>query len=261
MISRGKQKNNIKYGLKIWSTDKDLFKRAVELFKNKKIDFVELYIVPNSFLDITNLKDLKGIPISIHATHSEHDFDVFLLDDFKIDFFKSQILKAADFLNSKFIVVHAEAGNSNENFKKNIEKINDDRILIENLPKISIDGKNCYASSYSQLKFIKDCGFKFCFDFSHAIKSAISQKINYKEFVEELIKELNPNYFHICNGKIDNNKDEHLDLFDGDFDIKWIKKILFDLSVKKDIYLVFETPKAKNGLENDLKNMNYFRSL
>ncbi|MEK7658937.1 MAG: hypothetical protein AAB352_03685 [Patescibacteria group bacterium] len=252
---------NIKCGLKIWSSNKDLFSQAVELFQTGKIDFIELYIVPDSLAGNSILKDFKKIPITIHATHMEHGFDVFLLDDKKIKFFKNQIIKIADLLNSKFIVMHADEGDSNEDFKRNIEKIKDSRMLIENLPKVNLESKTCYASTYKQLKFIKDCGFKFCFDFSHAIKSAISQKINYKEFVEKLIEELNPNYFHICNGRLNNDKDEHLDLFDGEFDIKWIKNILVKLSEKKDIYLAFETPKGKNGLENDIKNIDYFLNI
>jgi len=255
------KKNKIKYGLKIWSSNKDLFKLSAELFRVGKIDFIELYIIPDSLPDTSILKDFKKMPTAIHATHMEHGFDVFLLDDKKIEFFKNQIIKTADFLDSKFIITHADVGDSNEDFKKNIEKISDSRMLIENLPKVNLEGKTCYASTYEQLKFIKDCGFKFCFDFSHAIKSAISQKINYKEFVEKLIKELNPNYFHICNGKLDNDRDEHIDLFDGDFDIKWMKNTLLKLAEKKDVYLVFETPKGKNGLENDIKNINYFNSL
>lgn len=256
--------HKIKYGLKIWSIDQRiLFKEAAQLFEKRKIDFIELYIVPNSFaLGKSNfLDDIKGIPITLHTPHSEHNFDVFKLDDSKIELFKNQIIKTADFLGSKFIIVHAETGESRETFRKNIRKINDKRILIENMTKFGIDGALHFAYSYEQLKYIKDCGFKFCFDFSHAIKSAISQNLDYKRFIKELISELTPAYFHICNGGIDSEKDEHRDLFDGDFDIKWIKNILLELNEKKDIYLVFETPKGENGLENDIKNMNYFRSI
>ena len=252
----------MKYGLKIWSIDKkELFKEAVQLFKRGKIDFIELYIVPDSFvLEKSDfLNELKNIPIILHAPHSVHNFDVFKLDASKIELFKNQVIKTADFLNSKFIIVHAEAGDSQEIFKKNIKKINDKRILIENMTKIGINNELHFGYSYKQLKFIKDCGFNFCLDFSHAIKSAISQNLDYKEFIKKLIFELNPSYFHICNGKMNTEKDEHMDLFDGEFDIRWIKKTLIGL--KKDVYLVFETPKGKNGLENDIKNIDYFLSL
>ena len=32
-----------------------------------------------------------------------------------------------------------------------------------------------------------------------------------------------------------------------------------DYAKEKDIYLVFENPKAKNGLDNDIRNMTYFK--
>lgn len=257
--------HNMKYGLKIWSTDKkDLFKEAVELFKKKEIDFVELYVVPDSLVlgesDILN--DLKDILTTIHTPHTEHDSDVFELDDSKMQFFKNQIIKTADFLDSKFIVVHAEAvGDSSETFRENMKNINDRRVLIENMPKIGTDDKFCFGYSNEQLKPIKDYGFNFCFDFAHAIKSAIGQNINPKEFVEKLILELNPSYFHLSSGRMNTPMDEHMNLFDGEFDIKWIKETLLGLEEKKDVYLVFETPKGENGLENDIKNMKYFRSL
>ncbi|MBU2540196.1 TIM barrel protein [Patescibacteria group bacterium] len=259
--------NNIKLGLKLWSIDDEgLFKEAVQLFEKKEIDFVELYIVPDSFvLGKSNILNyLKNIPTVIHSTHTEHDFDVFWLDDSKIQLFKEQVIKTADFLNSKFIIVHAGVGDSQTIFEENIKKINDKRILIENMPKAGKIGTNnvfCFGYSCEQLKFIKDCGFDFCLDLAHTIKSAVSQKLDYKDFIKKLISELNPFYFHISNGNMNNEEDEHKNLFDGEFDIKWIKKMLSGLAKEKDIYLAFETPKEGNGLLNDIKNMNYFRSI
>lgn len=257
--------NNIKFGLKIWSTDnKELFEEAARLFERKEIDFVELYVVPDTLVlgKSEILEILKNIPTTIHCPHTGHNFDVFTLDDEKIKLFENQVIKVADFLGSKYIIVHSGIGDSSEIFKENIKKINDKRILVENLAKVGTVQTSevvCFGYSDEQLKFIKNLGFNFCFDFSHAIKSAISQKIDYKEFVKKLIFELDPFYFHICNGRTDFVRDEHRDLFDGEFDLKWIKEIL--LGLKKDVYLVFETPKGKNGLGNDIKNMKYFRSI
>ncbi|MFH1968236.1 MAG: TIM barrel protein [bacterium] len=255
------KKHKIKYGLKLWSTDSSLFREAIELLKKGQIDFIEIYIVPDSFTLGQNsiLNIFKNIPTTIHATHMEHGFDVFKLDNSKVEFFKNQIIKTADFLKSKFIVVHAEAGDSEKLFKENIKKINDPRILIENMPKFGLEGETCFAHNYAQLKFIRNCGFNFCLDFGHAINSATNQNIDYKKFIEKLIFNLNPCYFHICNGKL-GGKEDHRDLFDGEFDIKWIKETLLGLAEKKDIYLVFETPKGKNSLENDIKNIEYFIS-
>lgn len=250
------KKYKIKYGLKLWSVNKELFSEAVELFKKGQVDFIELYIVPDSLSSKGDI--LKDVLTTIHAPHMGHDFSVFGLDEKKVRFFKEQVIKTADFLESKFIVVHAEGGDSKDIFKKNIKKINDKRILIENSMKF---GKDDFGYSLVQLKFIKECGFDFCFDFAHAIKTAIGQKIDYKKFIEEIVSGISPFYFHLSNGCIEVATDEHRDLFDGEFDIKWIKEKLSELAEKRDIYLVFETPKGENGLENDIKNINYFRSL
>lgn len=256
--------NNIKFGLKLWSTNsEEMFREAVELFEKKVIDFIELYIVPDSLVSgkFDFLNNFKNIPTSIHCPHTEHNFDIFTLNDSSIKIFKEQIIKTADFLGSKFIIVHAGVGESETIFKENIRKINDKRILIENMPKVGINNELCFGYSHSHLKFIKDCGFNLCLDLAHAIKSSISQKIDYKEFIEKLIFDFKPFYFHISNGGIDNEKDEHKNLFDGEFDIKWIRKTLLKLKEKKDIYLVFETPKGKNGLKNDIENIKYLRSI
>ncbi len=258
------KEHKIKYGLKIWSiNNNDLFKEAAELFKRKEIDFVELYIVPDSLSSGKSevLNYLRDIPTTIHAPHEDHDFDIFKLDDSKVEFFKKQIIGTADLLNSKFIVVHAAGGDSQEIFKEKVDKIKDKRILIENMPKIGLNDEICFGYSYNQLKFIKNCGFDLCLDLAHAVKSALSQKIDYKKFIEKIIADFELIYFHISNGSLNNMKDEHKNLFDGELDIKWIKKTLVGLMAKKDVYLVFEVPKGPNGLENDVKNMRYFRSI
>lgn len=250
----------IKYGLKIWSKNKEWFKEATALVKSGKADFIELYMIPDSF-KLSELNILRGIPTTLHAPHCDHDFNIFELDDEKVRFFKNRIIQTADFLNSQFIILHSGVGRLKENFKKNIAKICDKRILIENMCKISINDRVCFGYSLEQLKFIKEkCGLDICFDFGHASKSAFSQKLDYKDFITSLIYELNPYYFHISGVAFDTKKDEHLNLFEGDFDISWAKGIIRDLAKSRDIYLVFETPK-QGTLVQDIENINYFRNL
>ena len=62
--------------------------------------------------------------------------------------------------------------------------------------------------------------------------------------------------FHISNGKLDNEKDEHLNLNEGEFDLKFIKNLIKD----SDKMITFEVPK-KFGLKNDFKNIKFFKEL
>lgn len=251
----------IKYGIKLWAINENYFSEAVGFYKNGLIDFIELYIVPDK-VSKRRLNVFKDIPVQIHAPHSLHNFNIFELDKEKINLFKNQVIKIADFLNSKYIVLHAGIGNDSKIFKKNIKKIYDRRIIIENNPKIALDDRICFGYSYKQLKFIKkQCKLNICLDIAHAIKSAISQKKDYKKYLKTLIKILNPDYFHISDGLLTHEKDEHLNLGKGHFDLKWIKDILVGFSKSKNISIVFEVPKNKHNLKNDITNKKFYELL
>jgi len=250
----------IKYGLKLWNTNKNWFVEATQFLEKGKLNFIELYITSITF-ELKDLEVLRNFPVVIHSPHCQHNFNIFELAESKIKLFKNQVIKTANYLESPFIILHSGVGRSSKIFRKNVNKIYDKRILIENMPKIGLNEKICFGYSLEQLKFIKNkCGLNICLDFTHAIKSAISQKIDYKDFIESLISELTPHYFHICGAELNSEKDEHLNLFEGDFDIRWAKKILMNLAKKRNIYLVFETPKHET-LKNDMKNIDYFKDL
>lgn len=260
----------IKYGIKIWSINKERFQPAVNLYKQGKIDFGEVYLVPNSF-ELKDLEILKQMPFELHAPHFIHKFNLMELDDTQIQMFKNQVMKTADFLKSRFIVVHPGVGGSKEIFKKNASKIFNKRVLIETMAVTGFVGQGgnkidegvvCFGHSKEQLQFInKECGFGICLDLAHSIAATVSLGIDYKEFLVALMDSLNPCYFHISGGHENSKEDEHLDIFDGDFDTEWIKNTLLQYSKGKDIYLVFETPKTGRELENDIKNIGYFKSL
>lgn len=251
----------IKYGIKLWTTNKDWFGEAIALCNKKQIDFIELYIVPNSF-ELKELEILKKVPTIIHTPHFRDNFNIFRLDEKKITLFKNQVITTANFLKSEYIILHAGIGGNPKIFKENFKKIFDSRIIVENMPKIALDDKICFGYSLEQIGFIKnECNLKICLDIAHAIKSAISQKLNHKEYLESLIKELEPNYFHISDGSFGNERDEHLNLGEGNFDLRWIKNNLTQLANKNDINLVFEIPKVGDNLENDIKNIGYFKAI
>lgn len=247
----------LKYGLKIWTTNKEWFGETAGLLEKKEIDFVELYIVPNSFT-LGELAIFKRFPTILHVPHEQHNFSA--LDQAQIDFFKEQVVKTADFLAARYIIIHPNLGGSAQLFKENIARINDQRIIIENMPLKGIGGGVLFGHSLEDLRFIKKCGFNICFDFVHAVKSALSQGLDYKNFIKSLIAELEPDYFHLSSTTFPAEEDEHCNLFEGDFDVAFAKKILTDLAQTKDIYLVLETPK-KDGLKNDIVNLAYFKEL
>jgi len=257
-----------KYGIKIWSTNKQWFGEVVYLVKQRRADFVEIYLVPDSFV-LSDFEIFKqnNIQVALHAPHTTHNFDVFNLTQSSLDIWKNQVLKTADYLQSQFIVVHPGAGDSKEVFLRESAKIKDPRVLMESMIKIGFVGVReggvmCFGYSKEELLFIhKECGFEICFDVCHSLASSCWQKINPYDFIDECIDLLQPKYFHLAGGNIEDETDKHLDLWEGTFDYKFVKEKLKIMAQAEDIFLSFEVPKKGDGLENDLKNIEYFRSL
>lgn len=250
----------IEYWIKIWSTNENLFQETIRLYGEQKISGVEIYIVPDTVM-AGKLDIFRRIKTSIHAPHFLHGFNIFNLNEKEIILFKKEVIATANSLNASEVVVHAGCGNEPRLFQDQVKKIADPRVIIENKPAIALNGERCFGYNMTQLKFIKQkCNLNICLDIGHAIRSAEYQKIDYKRFLEEIIQHLSPSYFHICGTDKGNLKDGHLNLWEDECDLEWIKKLIMSVAERKQIKLVFEVPKTV-GLENDLKNINFFKDL
>lgn len=250
-----------KYGLKIWSSNHDLLPLAAEACRNGAADFVELYARPGQ-VDLESLKPLKGIDIAIHGPHENHGFDLGNLSAEAVGWWKNDVLPLADFLLANEIIVHAGTGTDLETFGQNFSRIDDPRILIENMPKAALGGGVCFGYSLEQLAEIKKrTEREFCLDIGHAIKSAISQNLDPKEFLTSILESFNPSYFHLSDGNTGQPVDEHLALGDGDYDLSWIHAQLDALAARRDIRIVFEVPKVGQTLDSDLAAISRFKQL
>ena len=258
-----REEPKIKIGIKIYSTNLNYLEDVNRLFEHKKIDYVEIYIVPQSFNNsISALKALKP-PIILHAPHEGDNFNIADKDllESNIKIFE-EVKKFAKGLNALKVIVHA--GNYKENKKDSINialnclnKFKHKEILIENMPYIGKGDEKFIGYCVNDIKTFINHGYGFCLDLSHAYKCYCNYKshIKLKDFIKELAS-LNPYMFHICDGHINIRTDEHLNLLDGDFDIDFLKKIIENNDSK---LVIFETPKV-NGLEQDLKNIKVFKN-
>ena len=66
----------IKYWLKLWSVNADLFEESIKSIQKWYFDFIELYIMPENFKkeQFQVFKD-NNIKISFHLPHSSHNFN------------------------------------------------------------------------------------------------------------------------------------------------------------------------------------------
>ncbi len=257
-LSKKDGDKQLKIGLKLWSINHNWFSEAVELFKKKEFDFIELYAVPGTYSpnQLAILKE-AGIPVNIHASVEEQGLNLMLENEKNLEIF-SEVRKFADFFGSEYIVTHPGIGTDKEVLLRNLKRMDDPRLVIENVPRKSVfRDEPVYGYTYDMLQeILARSGKGFCLDFSHAIKSAKSQGIDAKDFILKLMT-LKPKVFHLTGGYLNTEIDEHLNLDEGDFDLQFIRQILKN----EPKGVVMETPKSGYGLENDLKNINYFKKI
>ncbi len=247
----------ILYGLKIWTNNIDWFKTAASLYAEKKIDFIELYNNPEVDFAEEHLSTLLGIPISIHNANTK-GFHEFLLGPEQLLIWKTT-LRLADYFSSKLIVIHPGQKHTFESFLPELKKIDDPRIVVENMPGLDLAGVAVFGQKLSDLKKIKE-HTSICFDLEKAVTAANYQGLDYKEYITDCLQALKPRYFQISGTDSNQPSENHGNLWESNMDFKWIKNILTKIAEDQHIQLVFEVPK-KDGLQNDLRNMEFFRNL
>jgi sugar phosphate isomerase/epimerase len=235
-----------KFGLKLWSTNKNYIDSVIKLYELGLYSYIELFAVPNSYKNFIKLWQNLKIPYVIHAAHSMTGLNLA-----KREFFQNNILlakEAFDFvesLNSQFVIFHPGINGDiketcyqlNKLINKKIIDIN--KILVENKPYYGIqDNIICVGSRPEEIEFIiKNTGVGFCFDIAHAIHSANAHKENIFEFIDQF-NQFDPKMYHISDGDFSGVLDEHKNIGDGNFDFKKILNLL-----SKDSFVTIETKK------------------
>lgn len=206
------------FGLKLWSTNIDLIDQAMQLIDEKKFGYIELFVVPDTKIDPFEL----DVPYIIHIPH--HKFGVNIgesrLKKFNLEKINESI-SWADKLNAKYLILHAGHG-SMESAMDLLGEVIDDQLLIENMPKVGLNGEKMIGYSPEQIEeltCIDNAGL--CLDFGHAVKAAISLGVDYKDYVQRFMV-FEPRVFHVSDGKLDEEMDEHLSIGDGEYDFKFL---------------------------------------
>jgi deoxyribonuclease IV len=249
-----------KTGLKLWSTNKNYISEATKLYKQGLYNFIELFVVPNTYHNYVSLWKNLNIPYIIHAPHTHSG-----LNPAKKELFKNNIKLAqeafyfADTLNAKFIIFHPGIDGSIKETARQLKSMYDKRMLIENKPYIAvskINGKHpiCNGNNPKDIKYImREVNIGFCFDIGHAICSANSQNIKPYDYLLKF-QELSPKMYHLSDGDINGIYDEHISLGKGSYNLKKIIELF-----SKESIVTIETDKHfKNSLkdfEQDIKTL------
>lgn len=257
-----------KFGFKLYSTDLEktpnLIKECADFASSVADSFIELMVVPSStMIDLKKIKEQMGqLEVRIHAPHDGMGFDTGNKELEKQNqklFAKAQ--KAADLFNSKTIVVHAGCGHGQQYIDETVRQFklfNDSRIIVENLPYLDNGVQPMHASTAKEVAYImKECGCGFCFDFSHAICSALTLKMDIDEQLKGFF-DLKPTFYHICDGYIDKDIDLHLYLNTGTFPLAH----LINDYTAKDAYITIETGVGiVHHADLKIKDYQYLKSI
>lgn len=245
--------NDIKFGLKLWSLNYDLIAPAKEAISENIFQYIELMVVPQTRASLFKMIE---VPFILHATSERWGFNI---SDSSKEIFNLDVIKNclawADELGARYVIVHPGFGEfaAAKNF---LDKINDRRILIENMPKVGVKNEKMVGYDPEQIKDLKRGDFGFCLDLTHAVKAAASLKINYKKLIADFI-ELKPELFHISDADCKKEMDEHLDIGKGDSDFAF-----FADCIKKSgaSHVTLETPRSDlRSVREDIDNLDKLR--
>ena len=239
---------NFRPGLKLWSTNTDLLPEAALLVQNGPFEYIELMPVPGTSVEPFVQYD---IPFVLHCATERFGVNI---ADTTITYYNLQVidecLEWADVLGAEYVILHPGFGEI-DNALAFLQNITDRRIIIENMPKVGLQGEQLIGYSVDHMRILLGAGeFGFCLDLNHAAKAAISMNVNYKQFIQKMMT-FNPVMFHISDGSLNNGLDEHLAIGEGDYDMKFFSDMI---GVQK---VTVETPR-KSGFNDDLTNLSCF---
>jgi endonuclease IV len=220
----------MKVGIKAYSGDPKSY-----LLKRDFADYIEVLVEPGKpigkFLDF----DYEYV---IHAAHVAYSVNLASKERQQFSLQATlEAIKAADELNAKTIIVHPgyrqtpkdTAAESSRIFRESLSELSDSRIVLENCSYLDDWNKGTdhyLAYDYPSLKrFSGLFDSRICLDFSHAIASAKHLGKDWRGLVNSLLK-LDVRLFHLCDGIIASGMDKHLNLFEGDFDLSYLKSLV-----------------------------------
>lgn len=242
-----------RFGLKLWSTNTPLLEQAENVIRNDLFQFIELSIVPGT--DIIPFLSYQ-LPYCIHITTDLHGVNIASRKSWEDT--ARQItgcIRWADKLCARNLILHPGVGEIDSALLF-LKDLDDDRILIENMPRLGLHGEKMVGYSPSQIERLmgERCGF--CLDLNHAIKAAAGLRVPHDDLIRDFLQ-LRPSMFHISDGHRYSKIDEHLPFGAGDYDIPALLRYIRDAG---SLPLTLETPRADlRSLSEDLMNLNVIK--
>ena len=155
----------------------------------------------------------------------------------------------------KHLILHAGHG-SMKHATDVLREIADDRLLIENVPKVGLNDEPMIGYSPAQIEeLIGDGDRGLCLDLNHAAKAAVSLGVDYRAYIKGFMR-LKPNMFHMSDGMLSEERDEHLGIGEGEYDLGYLMGV-----IEAGGLVTVETPRVKISLDEDKKNLYILKNV
>jgi deoxyribonuclease IV len=249
---------DIKKGLKLRSSEISYHQEIENLFNENKIDYIELYIIPHTFLTTSHIWKSLSVPFIIHAPHTAHNTNLALASLRKSNFqIYSEVKRFADLLNSPIIIFHSGCNGTFEEVIFQIKKINDTRMHVENKPLVGLNGEHCWGTSQKEIVTIeKECDLKgYVLDIGHAIYFSNSICVNWMNQIKQFIQ-LEPKMYHLSDGEISSEKDMHLNFGKGNFPLHELINLF-----PNGTQVTLETPRSNESLSEFIEDLNFLKNI
>jgi endonuclease IV len=253
-----------KIGLKVFSTNDYYFEPAIKLYNGGAFDYLEIYLVAGESRNFIGKWIELEIPLAFHAPHSIGGFNPSQESmKKKNEIIIEEVAEICREYKPLYLVFHS---GTNGTVHEAIKQFNqyfsmyphlNQVALIENKPLIGVNDLQCIGATPREIKLLMaQTQMGFCLDFGHAICAAKSISTDWMLLIGEFL-DLNPMSFHLSDGNIFSQQDDHLHLGSGNYDLHWILS-----KIPENGNVAIETEKdSKTSLDDFAMDTRVFRSI
>lgn len=202
-------------------------KEAVRLYEGGVYSYIELFVVPESYHEHVGIWERLHIPYVIHAPHFDRGLNLAKRDNLKKNSILAQeTIQYADRLKANIIIFHPGIGGNIKETVYQLNKISDNRIVIENKPYFGYNDVICNGSTPEDIAYLMATAHVgFCLDIGHAICTANAIKTDPMSYIHKFMS-LTPNMFHLSDGEYRGIHDHHDHMGMGNYPLNNITSLL-----------------------------------
>ncbi len=246
-------------GLKLYTTNVSLIQDTLRLKDEGYFDYIELYIIPDSYAETIKSWKKINVPYVIHLAHSFHGVNLAQPEKWETNLiYFNEARQFADDLESDVIIVHGGNNGTIDETIRQIGLFNESRIALENKPKVGVFNEICVGWSPEEFHRALKAGILSgtVLDFVHAVCAANSADIDKMKIIGALAP-FHPRVYHLSDGDALSEKDVHLNLGKGSLDLSAFLSVIPERG-----FVTIETPRDPDkGLKDFVDDIHFLRTL